>query len=86
MIYPPNAADKLGFSEIREILKLHCLSVMGQQMVDKMGMLTQFDQINKFLRQTKEFKEILESDAPLHISHFFDVKSLAEKIRIEGAF
>ncbi|MFD2164337.1 endonuclease MutS2 [Paradesertivirga mongoliensis] len=86
MIYPRNAADKLGFTEIKLLIQSHCLSDMGRQMVDRIQMMTSFDQINKFLRQTKEFKDILENDATLHISHFFDIKSLAEKIRVEGTF
>ena len=86
MIYPQNASDKLGFSEIKSLIKAQCLSDMGRQMVDRIQMLTSFDQINKFLRQTKEFKDILENDAPLHIRHLFDIKSLAEKIRVEGSF
>ncbi|WP_207426353.1 endonuclease MutS2 [Pedobacter sp. SYSU D00535] len=86
MIYPQNAIDKLGFTEIKSLIKSHCLSEMGRQMVDRIQMMTSFEQINKFLRQTREFKEILENDAPLPIRHLFDIKSLAEKIRVEGAF
>jgi len=86
MIYPSNASDKLGFSEIKELIKTHCLSPMGQHMVEKMTMQSNFDQINKFLRQTSEFKTILESDTPLQITHLFDIKSIADKIKIEGTF
>ena len=86
MVYPQNATDKLGFTEIKSLIKSHCLSEMGRQMVDRIQMMTSFEQINKFLRQTKEFKEILVNDAPLPIRHLFDLKSLAEKIRVEGAF
>ena len=53
MIYPQNASDKLGFSEIKSLIKARCLSDMGRQMVDRIQMMTSFDQINKFLRQTK---------------------------------
>ncbi len=59
---------------------------MGQQMVGKMQVMTKFDQINKFLRQTHEFKSILENQEPLQISAFFDIKSLAEKIKVEGTY
>ncbi len=86
MIYPQNATDKLGFTEVKSLIKSHCLSEMGRQMVDRIQPMTVFDQINKFLRQTREFKEILENDSPLPIRHLFDIKSLAEKIRVEGAF
>jgi DNA mismatch repair protein MutS2 len=59
---------------------------MGQQMVDKMQVMTKYDQINKFLRQTNEFKSILENQEPLQISTFFDIKSLADKIKVEGTY
>lgn len=86
MIYPDNCLDRLGFSEVRQLIYKHCLSPMGQYMVGKMQVMNKYDQINKFLRQTKEFKNILENQEPLQISSFFDIKSLAEKIRVEGTY
>ncbi|RYE56913.1 MAG: endonuclease MutS2, partial [Sphingobacteriales bacterium] len=59
---------------------------MGQQMVAKMQVMSKFDQINKFLRQTYEFKSILLNQEPLQISTFFDIKSLADKIKVEGTY
>jgi len=59
---------------------------MGQQMVAKMQVMNKFDQINKFLRQTYEFKSILVNQETLQISTFFDIKSLANKITVEGTY
>ncbi len=86
MLIPLNSADKLGFTEIKELIKAHCLSEMGQQMVDRIQVMNNYDQILKFLNQANEFKNILENDETLPIHHFFDIKSLANKARIEGAF
>ncbi|MEJ2880338.1 endonuclease MutS2 [Pedobacter sp. GR22-6] len=86
MLYPENCLERLGFNEVRQLIHKHCLSPMGQQMVAKMQVMTKFDQINKFLRQTREFKSILENQEPLQISTFFDIKSLADKIRVEGTY
>jgi DNA mismatch repair protein MutS2 len=86
MLYPPNSVDKLGFTEIKELIKAHCLSIMGQQMVDRIQVMNNYDQVLKFLSQASEFKNILENDDALPIHHFFDIKSLANKARIEGAF
>ena len=86
MIYPNNAAEKLGFLDIKELIKTYCLSTMGQQMVDKISVMSNFDHINKFLRQTNEFKNILLNDSPLPITNFFDIKVMAEKARIEGVY
>jgi len=86
MLYPKNSVDKLGFTEIKDLIKAHCLSEMGRQMVDRIQVMNNYDQINKFLNQANEFKNILENDTALPIHHFFDIKSLANKARIEGAF
>ncbi|MDB5029641.1 endonuclease MutS2 [Mucilaginibacter sp.] len=86
MLYPNNSIDKLGFTEVKELIKAHCLSVMGQQMVDKIQVMSNYEQISKFLSQAHEFKNILQNDAALPIHNFFDIKFLANKARLEGAF
>ncbi len=86
MLYPGNSVDKLGFTEIKELIKVHCLSDMGRNRVDKIQVMNNYDQIRKFLYQANEFKTILENDALLPIHHFFDIKLLANKARIEGSF
>jgi DNA mismatch repair protein MutS2 len=82
----PDPIDKLGFTEIKELIKKHCLSIMGQQMVDKIQVMNNFELIRKFLSQASEFKNILVNDAALPINNFFDIKSLANKARVEGVF
>ncbi|MES2378818.1 MAG: endonuclease MutS2 [Bacteroidota bacterium] len=86
MLYPENSIDKLGFTEVKELIKAHCLSIMGQQMVAKIQVMSNYDNISKFLSQAHEFKNILQNDAALPIQHFFDIKALANKARLEGAF
>ncbi len=86
MLYPENCQERLGFNEIKQLVHQHCLSTMGQALVNKMQVMAKHDQINKFLRQTYEFKSILVNQEPLQISTFFDIKSLADKIRVEGTY
>lgn len=86
MLYPENCEERLGFNEVRQLVRDYCLSTMGQNLVDKMQVMTKHDQIDKFLRQTKEFKSILENQEPLQISTFFDIKVLADKIKVEGSY
>jgi DNA mismatch repair protein MutS2 len=86
MLYPQNSVDKLGFTEVKELIKIHCLSEMGRQMVGRIQVMDNYEQIRKFLYQANEFKNILENDAALPIHHFFDIKTLANKAKIEGIF
>lgn len=86
MIYPQNSLQKLGFEDIKIAIRNFCMSEMGRGMVEKIQFMSNYEQINKFLRQTSEFKNILQNDQPLPIQSFFDIKRLAEKAKIEGTF
>lgn len=86
MIYPENAIEKLGFTEIRNLVKEKCLSEAGRLMVDKIQPQVKMDQIDRFLKQTNEFKNLLLHDAPLPVDHIYAIKPLAEKAKLEGAF
>ena len=37
MIYPNNFEHKIGFDEIRTLLKEHCLKLLGQEKGDEMA-------------------------------------------------
>ena len=86
MIYPQNAIDKLGFTEIRELIKEKCLTEAGKQMVEKIQPQIKVDQIDRFLRQTHEFKSLILHDEPLPVDHIYPIKPIADKARLEGAF
>lgn len=86
MIYPVNASDKLGLAEIKTYIKQKCLSEPGREMVERIQPQVKYDQIDRFLRQTNEFKDLLVNDSPLPVDHLYPIKSLVEKARVEGAF
>src|SRR5690606_4750018 len=86
MIYPENTIDKLGFAEIRERVRQKCLSQAARDLVERMQPLYKHQQIDLFLQQTHEFKEVLVNDSPLVMEQLFPIKPYAEKIRLEGAF
>lgn len=86
MIYPDNAAEKLGFIAIKALIKAKCLSEPGVTLVERIQPQTRFDQINKFLRQAHEFTELLTNDAPLPVDHLYPIRPLAEKARVAGTF
>lgn len=86
MIYPLNAADKLGFLEIKELVRQKCLSEPARELVNKIQPQVNPEQIQKFLRQTAEFKILLQTDDPLPIDHLYPIRPLVEKARVEGTF
>ncbi|RZK48869.1 MAG: endonuclease MutS2 [Pedobacter sp.] len=85
-LYPVNCAERLGFEDVKELLLKHCLSTMGKSLVQKMQIMTNTDQIAKFLHQTEEFKNIILQAEPLNVNGFYDIKRFADKLRIEGSY
>src|SRR5690554_5800112 len=86
MIYPANALDKLGFSDVKALVKARCSSDPGRMLVDKMRPQSRFALVGKLLRQTHEFKTLLENDAPLPADHLYPIGPLAQQASVEGGF
>ena len=86
MIYPQNFEHKIGFEQIREILKSKCLSTLGKDRVDQMDFMTDFSTISEHLAQTEEFLRIIREKANFPDQYFFDVRSSLKRARIEGMY
>ena len=84
MIYPQHFEQKIGFSEIRQLLSNHCLSSLGRSRVEQMTFLTKPDEIRLLHQQIQEFHRILEELTELPEQDFFDLRSTIQRIRIEG--
>ena len=84
MIYPSNFEHKLGFDEIRRLLKERCLSTLGKEKVDEMAFSTDCDAINEWQTQVREFRRLKEEKDDLPMQYFFDVRAAVTRIRMEG--
>jgi DNA mismatch repair protein MutS2 len=86
MLYPQNIEQKLGFDKIREILRQHCTSPLGQAFVEKIRFSDNFEMIDKLVRQTAEFKEILLHEPDFPKQNFLDVTPSLARANVEGTF
>lgn len=84
MIYPDNFEDKIGFNEIRLLLKERCLSTLGKEEVDEMSFTTDCNYINSRLEELREFRRIGEEADDFPLDNFFDVRQSITRIRLEG--
>ncbi len=84
MIYPNNFEQKLGFDEVRRLLKERCLSTLGKEKVDEMAFSTDAAEINEWLRQVREFRRLQEEKDGLPMQYFFDVREGIKRIRLEN--
>ena len=84
MIYPNNFERKIGFDEIRTLLKSHCLSTLGKEKVDEMGFQDSYDLVSEQLEQVREFRRLQQEADDFPMQFFFDVREAVTRIRLEG--
>ena len=84
MIYPDNFEVKIGFNEIRTMLKGRCLSELGVECINKMEVLHEGDEIRERLEQVKEMRQILNEDDDFPVENFIDIRQALMRIRLEG--
>lgn len=84
MIYPKTFESKLGFDEVRALLRGRCLSTLGKDMVDAMAFSDDPATINEWLAQVREFRRLQEEADDFPLSYFFDVRQAVARLRLEG--
>ena len=84
MIYPENFERKIGFNEIRTLLKGRCLSSLGTEWVDKeLHFMHDFEQIKQALDEAREYKIFEEQTDEEVETEFFDVREALLRARPE---
>lgn len=86
MIYPDNFEQKIEFQKVRQLLSERCLSPLGREKVEEMGFLTSYDEIEPLLFHTEEFVRIREEEDSFPADHFYDMRPVLRRIRIEGSW
>jgi DNA mismatch repair protein MutS2 len=86
MIYPQNFEQKIGFDQIRQLLKDKCLSTLGKERVNEMNFSDHFEEVDELLNQVAEFVRIIQEEDNFPDQFFFDVRPSLKRIRIEGMY
>ena len=84
MIYPKNYESKIGFDEIRHLLKEHCLSSLGKEKVDELTFSDDAVTVNDWMKQIREFRRLMQATEQMPMNYFFDVRESVARIRLEN--
>ena len=84
MIYPSNYESKIGFDEIRRMLKGHCQSSLGQEKVDEIVFSDDAATVNEQMRQVHEMRRLMQATEKPEMKYFFDVRESVARIRLEN--
>ena len=86
MIYPQNFENKIGYDQIRHLLKERCLSTLGEERVEAMAFSDRFEEVNEWLDQTCEMMRILSEEENFPAQYYYDVRPSLARIRVEGLY
>lgn len=87
MIYPENFEQKIGFTEIRTLLKGRCLSSLGTEWIDKqVHFMSNPQDIEQSLEEARQFKLFMEQTDEETESEFFDVREPLLRVRPERTY
>ena len=84
MTHPDNFEQKIGFNEIRNMLRQQCLSPLGKEQVDNMAFSSDAEQVNEWLGQVREFRRLMEEVEDFPLQYFYDVRASIQRTRVEN--
>ena len=84
MIYPEKFDEKIGFNEIRTMLKGRCLSELGVECINQMEVLYEGDEIRERLKQVGEMRRVLREEDDFPVENFIDIRQSLMRVRLEG--
>ncbi|MBR1548594.1 MAG: endonuclease MutS2, partial [Prevotella sp.] len=84
MIYPNNYESKVGFDEIRLLLKEQCMSTLGREKVDEIAFSADAAEVNELLQQVREMRRLQQATEKPEMNYFFDVRQSVARIRLEN--
>lgn len=82
MIYPDNFEDKIGFTDIRNMLRERCLSTLGKSQVDAMEFSSDYALVNELHDQTRELAALLKENPDFPLGDIYDMRESLKRARI----
>ncbi len=87
MIYPDNFERKIGFDEVRTLLKGRCISTLGTEWVDnRLTFHTDFEAVRNALMEADEMRRLLNEEDEVPELNFFDVREALFRIKPDRTY
>lgn len=86
MVYPHHFEEKIGFDEIKEMIREKCISQMGKHYVNRIRFSSNINLIIKLLKQVSEFKMILDSGEYFPSQDYFDLREEFTRLKTPGTY
>lgn len=85
-VYPHNFAEKIGYTEVRELLTDYCSSSLGKERMQSLEASADYPTIAQALAETSEMIQILSGESALPSLALVDCRAVLHRIRPQGTF
>lgn len=76
--------EKLNYKELKEVVKLYCVSNLGKKLIDKLVPSNNIKQVKRMLNETSEGRRLIDASYHMPLEGVFDISPLIEKIEKGG--
>ena len=76
--------EKLNYNELKEIVKLYCVSNLGKRLIDKLLPSKNIKQVKRMLKETTEGRNLIDAAYHMPLEGIFDISPLIDKIEKGG--
>ena len=84
MLYPSDFEEKIGFTQVRELIHDACLSDLGKLEAKELLFSTDHQDVLRRLQETEEFRQVLLSQDSFPSQDYFNTIPLLTQLRIEN--
>ncbi len=84
-IYPDNFEQKIGFADVRQLLRARCSSSMGLEFVEAMSSSADYNTLQRWLDEVQEMRMLMQRDEYPSLQ-LADLRSALLRIRPDGTY
>ncbi|MGL5316600.1 MAG: endonuclease MutS2 [Peptostreptococcaceae bacterium] len=75
-----NTLEKLQLNELKELIKIHCVSSLGKELIDKLSPSGNINIVKRRLKENEEARTILENSNHIPLEGLFNITSTIDKV------
>ncbi|MGO0883188.1 endonuclease MutS2 [Clostridioides difficile] len=75
-----NTIERLQLNEVKELIKIHCVSSLGRNLIDKLTPSGNIEVVRRKLKENKEAKRIVENSNHIPLEGLFNAGSTIDKV------
>ena len=75
-----NTFERLQLNELKELIKIHCVSSLGKELIDKLEPSHNLKIVRRRLEENKEARKVVENSNHIPLEGLFNIHSTIEKV------